>query len=768
MNWLYYLLEANLYLGVFYLAYCLFLNKETHYVFNRVYLIASCVIAFVLPVLQVSSLKQYFVPDTTPVAVVPAYIVTPMPEMVYTIATPSPQPVFTAEDALYYGYWIGAAIVLILLVTKLVSLFRLISSKPVLNHDTYKLIYLDDLNTAFSFFNYLFIGRRANNSPIIIRHELVHIRQKHSFDILFIEVLKVVNWFNPFIYLLQKSLKTVHEYIADEESLAEDTDTTTYSAFLVNNAYGLSGPSITHSFYTYNLLKNRIIMLHQKRSGSLARLKYLITVPIGAGLLCASTMAFSKTYGWIDLSPLKPAATKDVKLDPPYVIEDAYSGLKDHLTRNIRYKTTDLGKAKSMFVEFTVTHDHKLSDVTFQKNFLSAHLKDQLQSLISSYSGTINDQPGKHTLAIILNSANEFIRINPAVKASATYAGEIVLIVPPAPPQQKLPPSLPQPPNPKTDQVRFPPPIVKPYFTPMSERNFRAFAGLREYLAKNIQYPDAAREKKISGVTTAKFDVDDNGNITDSSIDISGANDFNEVVLAGLNTYSGKISVKKGSYNIVFTFRAGKNDQLKFPPTTSNRTSFAGIVNIATDKSFLIDRVKFPPPIVRPDKSGQLKRKELPPPPEPPKPKVDQIKFPPPVIKQDKSVQELKVAGKRIPPLPKEFSQFLAKNIRYPADAKNNNTQGRVIVQFNTNTDGLLTNPQIISGIGKSCDDEVLRVFNAYKDGLPRINATYIFVVSMMLDNVPPSPPLEPVNNSIKNAPNYGGEVVIVAYGPRK
>src|SRR6185437_1894458 len=67
--------------------------------------------------------------------------------------------------------------------------------------------------------------------------------------------------------------------------------------------YGLSGSSITHSFFNYNLLKKRIIMLHQKRSGSLARLKYLLAIPICGGLLCASTLAFSKTYGWVDIAP---------------------------------------------------------------------------------------------------------------------------------------------------------------------------------------------------------------------------------------------------------------------------------------------------------------------------------------------------------------------------------------------------------------------------------------------------------------------------------
>jgi hypothetical protein len=298
MNWLHYLLEANLYLGVFYLGYYLFLSRETYYTLNRVYLLFSCVVSFALPVLQLGILKPVEQPLTTV-----NFTFTTYPTTFVPVAPVEAHPAFTWQDILVYGYILGAMILLIVLTIKLISLYRLTRRQNLDADGKFKLVYLDRSATAFSFFNYLFIGTKVQGSETIIRHELVHIRQKHSADIIFIELLKIVNWFNPFIYFIQYSLKTIHEYIADEQTAVAENDALAYSSFLVNNAYGLGGSSITHSFFNYNLLKKRIIMLHQKRSGSLARLKYLVAVPICAGLLCASTLAFSKSYGWVDIGP---------------------------------------------------------------------------------------------------------------------------------------------------------------------------------------------------------------------------------------------------------------------------------------------------------------------------------------------------------------------------------------------------------------------------------------------------------------------------------
>ncbi|MES2427205.1 MAG: TonB family protein [Bacteroidota bacterium] len=473
MNLLYYLAEANVYLGVFYLAYCLLLTKETHYQLTRAYLLFSCIVAFILPVLQIGALKPvHTAVNTTINYTVPNYVIpeyggldeiTPVKNTTPLTTPPSiakAAPITTAapvvtenhltkQDYMIYTYLFGAAIAFLMLMLKLFSLFKLVRNAQRIDEGKHKLVYLSDSNAAFSFFNYLFIGINAHGANTIIRHELVHIRQKHSVDIIFLELLKIVNWFNPFVYLLQNSLKTVHEYIADEQTAAYEADPLTYSSFLVNNAYGAGGTSITHSFFNYNLLKKRIIMLNQQRSGSLARLKYLVAVPICAGLLCASTLAFSKSYGLVDLDPVtnngikglsvksaqnkqtnknivagdapmslsatdngdiaqsgdkfeseNPTAT-DSKIitdeDRPSVpMESAggYDKLNRYLLKNIHYKPADGDKGGLVVMSFTIGEGRKITDLKIATS--DGEVMDNLAlNAFKNYKGVINDDEGK-------------------------------------------------------------------------------------------------------------------------------------------------------------------------------------------------------------------------------------------------------------------------------------------------------------------------------------------------------------------------------------
>lgn len=307
MSWLHYLIEANIYLGVFYLCYCLFLNRDTHYTLGRVYLIFSCIVAFILPFTQLSILKPV-IPGIEIDA--PVNQVTAIPVNVQQVKLAAPVQHFTFDDAMVYLYTAGVVIAFLVLLFRLRKLYILTRNSHSMYQDRYKLINLNEENTAFSFFNYLFIGSNLPQPQTVIAHEMVHIRQKHSVDIIFLEILKVINWFNPFIYLTQRSLKTIHEYIADEQTAAQEQDALTYSSFLLNNAYGIQGASIAHSFFNYNLLKKRIIMLNKNRSGKLARLKYLAALPLCAGMLCTSTLVFSKDYGLIDLAPRKAVIAK--------------------------------------------------------------------------------------------------------------------------------------------------------------------------------------------------------------------------------------------------------------------------------------------------------------------------------------------------------------------------------------------------------------------------------------------------------------------------
>ncbi|MGY4536785.1 beta-lactamase regulating signal transducer with metallopeptidase domain/outer membrane biosynthesis protein TonB [Mucilaginibacter sp. UYNi724] len=308
MSWLHYLIEANIYLGVFYLCYCLFLIRDTHYTLSRVYLIFSCVVAFVLPVTQLSILKPAEI--IAPLIEEPTFTGSVIHPVINAPTAAAPASKITFDDVVINLYVAGVALALLVLIFRLRKLYILTRKNQALDTNQYKLVKLKDKNTAFSFFNYLFIGSNVPQPETVIAHELVHIRQKHSADIIFLEIVKIFNWFNPFIYLIQRSLKTIHEYIADEQTAAHEQDTLAYSSFLLNNAYGIQGNSIAHSFFNYNLLKKRIIMLNKNRSGKLARLKYLAAVPLCAGMLCASTLVFSKDYGFIELAPRKAKAIK--------------------------------------------------------------------------------------------------------------------------------------------------------------------------------------------------------------------------------------------------------------------------------------------------------------------------------------------------------------------------------------------------------------------------------------------------------------------------
>jgi hypothetical protein len=289
MNWIYYLLEANLYLTVFYALYYLTLKNETYYQLNRAYLLFTSVLAFLIPFLQLGFLKPAY-ENPAPVIIPSQHPVT------ITLMPPVNQVNWNLADYLLIAYISISCILAIHLAIKIYSLIRLSNQNKTVVNNSHRLIEIGSGGNAFSFFNYLFISADQPQKQTVINHELIHIQQKHSWDILYLQLLKTINWFNPVVYLLQYSIKEQHEFIADRETSKREGNASIYASFLVNNAYGLDQSSLTNTFFNKSLLKKRIIMLHQKPSGNLARLKYLAALPVCAGLLCASTLAFSKTY----------------------------------------------------------------------------------------------------------------------------------------------------------------------------------------------------------------------------------------------------------------------------------------------------------------------------------------------------------------------------------------------------------------------------------------------------------------------------------------
>ncbi|MES2653600.1 MAG: M56 family metallopeptidase [Bacteroidota bacterium] len=298
MSWLYYILEANLYLVLFYGFYRLFLQNETFYNLNRYFLLIATVISFALPILQVGPLKQSIEQNLRPISAVSTSIE-------------------IAEVNWFYIFYLFIAFCFAIRLS--FSIYKIISIWLKAKKRTAGDITLIEVNgesTAFSFFNLLFIHPTLANQPAVLKHEMVHIKQKHSFDVVFFELVQIICWFNPILHFIKKDMKLLHEYIADELTTNSDMQKHEYALFLIQNSFGVRAQPITNQIFNQSILKRRINMLNKKRTSDWARLRLLLAIPLTGAMLCTSTMAFTKDYGYVDLLPEKSNATTFIQENP--------------------------------------------------------------------------------------------------------------------------------------------------------------------------------------------------------------------------------------------------------------------------------------------------------------------------------------------------------------------------------------------------------------------------------------------------------------------
>jgi len=279
MELLSYLGKVNLYWILFYACYWLLLRRHTFFQWNRAYLIGSLVISFVLPLLSFAGQAPVIEPAVYVAAAIPVYISTPASES-------------------HFGHWVqffwaiqalGAALMLSKLFEAVQDLRAFIRDGETVHFDNYTLILLPHSETgSFSFLHWIVINRNdyENHFDLILRHETVHVMQKHSFDILFVELLKMAFWFNPVLWFYKKSFQEVHEFLADEQAPNREH----YTKFLV--AYALDTPvaSLTNHFFNSSLLLTRIQMIYRNRNSQWSLGKYLIVVPI-VGVMVLLTSA---------------------------------------------------------------------------------------------------------------------------------------------------------------------------------------------------------------------------------------------------------------------------------------------------------------------------------------------------------------------------------------------------------------------------------------------------------------------------------------------
>ena len=275
MTWVHYLLQANIYLVVFYAFYKLLLEQETYFQLNRAYLLASGLFASCIPFIRLDWLTQQPVAQQLSITVgqLDMMVLPDQNERSNYLAPGNVVAIIYAAGLLFF--FLRFCIQLWLVIRNLY--FR----------DQYQTM---QQGTAYSFFSRKVVDEHLPGQEIINHHEDVHVRQLHSLDILLFEAIAILNWFNPVVYLYKKALKDNHEFLADEAAANYQGDKETYSLLLLSAAFKVSPQALTNSFFTkQSLIKKRIYMLHKEKSKKAAVLKYGIYLPLFSGMLLLSS-----------------------------------------------------------------------------------------------------------------------------------------------------------------------------------------------------------------------------------------------------------------------------------------------------------------------------------------------------------------------------------------------------------------------------------------------------------------------------------------------
>jgi len=177
-----------------------------------------------------------------------------------------------------------------LLIQVLTLLFVRLRSQTV-KKGNYLIVFNERFRNSFSFFKWIFIDKESYNeadSDQIIQHEIIHARQYHSADIILIELLATIMWFNPFAWMMRKSIRLVHEYLADEGALGTGIDSLRYQALLFNQAIEEKLICISSSF-NHSLIKKRMIMITKGKFKQKAKAKIIALLPVSVFLFLVIT-----------------------------------------------------------------------------------------------------------------------------------------------------------------------------------------------------------------------------------------------------------------------------------------------------------------------------------------------------------------------------------------------------------------------------------------------------------------------------------------------
>lgn len=497
MTWANYLIQVNIYLVLFYIFYTVLLRNETFFSLNRIYLISSGALSFLIPLMQSDLIRSLFVNEK----VYQAATIT----MIYVVPTREAQAESPEIPWILVIYLTGA----------LISLTRLLIQLSLLTGKEKK-----GGEQPYSFFRKIVIPDNLPGREFILKHEKVHARQWHSADVILFEIIAVITWFNPVIYLYKKAIRYIHEFIADESAALNAGSKSDYSLLLLSNVFGVAPSRLSNNFFNQSLLKKRIVMLQKSKSAKVALVKYGLSVPLFFSMIIFSSAAIGRkeTVEKIkkEISTLATGEhqtitqPEKVQVALPRSDDKALGALYKSLSRKIVYPSAARTNTiqGDVVCRFTISSSGSVENV----GVLSSPgygTSEVVKAALQKTTGLASDLSGKYVLRICFRlNGQDYVPGQKPLTLPAGYKDLSSMMIVGYPSSDDKAAQ-------KSEGLA-------------NDNSIHDFASIDkmpdfpggiqtfyQYVAKNYRFPDEARKNNITGRLILSFVVEKDGSLSD-------------------------------------------------------------------------------------------------------------------------------------------------------------------------------------------------------------------------------------------------------------
>lgn len=370
-----YLLQVNLGIILFYALYKLICTRDTLFNSRRLILMLALILPFIIPLIDI---REWMETRDSLVMLTNFDYSTTIPEIVVGTAGTEPgNQVFVISEWIKYIYIAGILVLSVRLIVQAISLYMIILRTPEKTVNGIRIKCMKDKSGPFSFFNWIFLNPdnvKEEEMNEILTHEMAHVRQKHSIDVIISELVNICCWINPFAWLMKREVRLNLEFLADRKVMDAGFATKSYQYHLLgltyNHKYGLSNN------FNFSHLKQRIIMMNKKKTNGAGHIKYaLFAIPAFALLLAGNISCSSEATKTDDVkekavtekpevveTPAEKAETKDEVFMVVEKMPEFPGGIQElmsFLSKNSKYPASAMAKNVQgrVIVQFVVEKD---------------------------------------------------------------------------------------------------------------------------------------------------------------------------------------------------------------------------------------------------------------------------------------------------------------------------------------------------------------------------------------------------------------------------